>query len=152
MSAKISHQFRDGLTGQGRLMVQTLVSSACTMLAAGGGRDERGNGHGIEDYARLLEQLTIQRKLAAEIVTWEIAGADDRFEAVNQQWLIDELCRRAQIRILELQAAEAETAGDADRLRFIARQLEDLKAVDNPFGSPEEGRPIPWLAEVVVAA
>jgi hypothetical protein len=145
MSARISHQFRDGLTGQGRLMVQTLVSSACSMLAA-------GSRHGIEDYARLIEQLMVQHALAAQIVNWEITTADSRFEAVNLQWLMEDLCRRAQMRILELQAAEAEAAGDADRLRNIAERLQALKAVESAFGGPGDDRPIPWLSRVVVAA
>lgn len=152
MSAKISKQYLDGLTGQGRLMVQTLVSSACSLMAAAERSAAQKSDFCKEVFGRQVQQLMLQRELAAEIVAWEFEQAYDPYETINLQWVVEDLCRQAEVRVLEVQAAQARAAGDETLVGVIKEFLAELQGTDRQSGPAEGSRPIPWVTRVVKAA
>ena len=150
MNAKISTQHSDGLTGQGRLMIQTLVSSAFSLMVAADRCADQKIGFCKDVFTRQVEQLILQRELAAEIVAEEFEQAEDRYEAVNLKWVIEDLCRQAEVRVLEVQAERARAAGDEDLFRAITSLLVGIKTANDQTGLAATARPIPWVARSVM--
>ena len=149
MSAKISTQHSDGLTGQGRLMIQTLVSSAFSLMLAAERCADQKLGFRKDVFARQVEQLILQRELAAEIVAGEFEQSEASYEAVNLKWVVEDLCRQAEVRVLKVQAEQARAAGDEDLFRAITSLLVGVQTADDRSGCAVSSRPIPWVGRSV---
>jgi hypothetical protein len=142
MNARISAQYLEDLTTKGRFMVQTLVSNACSMITAAQSRAADDADLCRAELLKQVEQLKRQRQLAGEVVAHELDQSDEQYEAVTLQWFLEDICRRAEVRILTLFTDHAQAAGDEELAATLAALLGEAE---------ETERPLPWVAPAVSA-
>ena len=114
MNARISPQYLDGLSRQGRMMVDILVLSAQGLITAAEHNTAADGHYERGEFTRLVRQLMAQRQLAEEVLDSEIEYGDYDYELATLRLVLQNLCRESECKVLAVQARLARGAGKED--------------------------------------
>jgi len=125
MSARLSNRYLEGLSQQGQLMVQMIALSADGMVRNARRIRAAGANPDGEGFSAVVQQLLVQRHLAAEILENELQQSEFDFETAMLQAVLEDLCRSAESAALSVQADLALEAGDEELTERILQFLEN---------------------------
>ena len=125
MKSRISPSFTN-LTKQGQVMVQVLTLSSEAMISEARAARETGDAGNRNRFTERIRHLLSQRSLAGQVLAAELELSDYDHEIATLQWLLEDLCYKAEMAVLRVEALSAKHRGDSNLAKKIDSLLKDL--------------------------
>lgn len=145
MKATVSTQYVDGLSQQGRLMIQILVLSSEKLVASANQAATRDVHRLRSEFEKQINHLMDQRQLAMTILNNELEQLEYDYETATLRWLVEHVCREAEINVLASWHRLLRQTGDVEMAARVARVQASL-AAEQELGSLEtDVCPVRWI-------
>lgn len=128
MTARLSNRYLEGLSKQGQLMVQMIALSADGLIRNARRTRAAGANPDGDGFSAVVQQLLVQRQLAAEVLENELQQSEFDLETAMLQTVLEDLCVSAEHAVLSVQADLALLAGDEELMERILQFLENGEA------------------------
>ena len=128
MTARLSNRYLEGLSKQGQLMVQMIALNADAMIRNARRTRAAGANPDGDGFSAVVQQLLVQRQLAAEVLENELQQSEFDLETAMLQTVLEDLCVSAEHAVLSVQADLALLAGDEELMERILQFLDGTQA------------------------